>query len=223
MLGTSQPFLWPHTGLEWQLWGYCIVLGERAPFSGTWRTQRCLQITARGAFSCFELTGVDFLSYHTVVFEEKPVSAAVHHWETETARTALKRTSVQIWHFSSEFSGEQLRASAWSLDTAWQKVSQHWELCAFISFPNLLKGVDIFLSSYPPLGNLVWHKIPEGRRYYTVIVGGLLLLGKGVCASHEGYIHAMLLQTSSFTTQNLWKQGDLRLGVGTSMKTSFVS
>lgn len=55
VLGMSQPFLWPHTALEWQLWWYCIVLEERDPFSGTWRIQRYLQITARGTFSSFEL------------------------------------------------------------------------------------------------------------------------------------------------------------------------
>lgn len=123
VLGMSQLFFWPHTPLEWQVWGYCAVLEERAPFRGTWRTQRWLQITATGTFSCFVPTRMDFLFYHTVWFEEKPVSAAVLCCETETARTDPKMDSVQIWHFSSEFSGEQLRASACSVDTAWEKVS----------------------------------------------------------------------------------------------------
>lgn len=217
MLGTSQPFLWPHTALEWQLWGYCTVLGERAPFSGTWRTQRWLQITARGTF---ELTGMDFLSYHTVVFEEKPVSAAVHHWETETARTGPKmdlcaNLAFQVWiqwgtiESFCMLSGYSMRESVLALGT----------LCIHIISKLAQRGW--YLSQQFPLGNLVWYKIPEGRRYYTVIVGGLLLLGKAVCASHERYIHAAT--DSSLATQNPWKERDLRLGVGTSTKTSFVA
>lgn len=62
---------------------------------------------------CSELTGEDFLFYHIVWFEET-MSAAVHHWE-KVPDQALKWTCLWTWHFSSEFSGEQFRASVHSV------------------------------------------------------------------------------------------------------------